>query len=143
MKLDMTDVRIMGEPVPAATYRVTITDFDDTKTTSPDSPKYPNQPMISYEMTIQSGEQQGRKVFQTCVLHKDLLGNLKALMLYSGKWTEEDLNSEIEDFEPGDLMGCEYKVKVGFGKGQFADSNQIKRVMPVTEADAAEEGDLP
>lgn len=123
------------EKLPPGTYHFAITDLELKETA--DDAKHPNNDYWNAELTVQSGELQGRKEFVAIMLPPydlfTLVGILRATV-GQHEWTEEDVEAGEADVEMDDLLNLEFIGKVSPQK-KSPEFNQVK-FKPITEDDA-------
>jgi hypothetical protein len=130
LRVDFTDVQAGFEAIPAGWYKVAITDGEER--TSGENAKNPGAPYINWELTIQEGEFNGRKVWVNTSLLPQALFSLKGMMAATGKWSEEELNQSLE-FDIPDLIGERCQCKVAVRKYNDEDRNDVKGFRPYDE----------
>jgi hypothetical protein len=138
LKLNLGDIELKNfDPVPAGTYTCTVTAGEMKKTSG--EGKLGVVPMINWEFTIVEPEEFAkRKLWTNTVIHETTLFNLKALLLATGEYTDEDLATEI-DFEIEDVIGKELDLVAGqreYPKDSGEWRNEVKRFV-VPESGAA------
>jgi hypothetical protein len=137
LRIDLSGSKATSYDVlPAGTYVCKVTDYEMKQTAN--AGKLPaGTPGIRWEFTIQDGEHAGRKVWTNTWLHENTFGFLKSLMAASGRFTDEQLDGEI-DFEPEALLGADVRVvvKVKPANDQYEASNDVKGYKRMTDAPA-------
>jgi hypothetical protein len=118
------------EPVKAGWYGCAITNTE-LRTTSAESKKYPNCPMINVEFTVQEGDNANRKFWRNYLLHPDFAGFLKQLFIAAG-WSEDEVNESDFDPEADELEGRELDVRVNKKKSDYSGDmeNNVTGVAP-------------
>jgi hypothetical protein len=134
ISVDLSDVGdVSGKPPPEGRYAVLVTGFEERE--AGENAKNPGSAYISWELTVQQGEHQGRKFFQNTSLLPQALFGLKQLLLATEDWTEDDLNGKLE-FDPNDVVGKEIGVKTvnkEYPKGSGEYNANVKRMFPVAQ----------
>ncbi len=106
LHVNMTDVEVTDfEPIPAGKYHVVITD-GELKESGPNS-KNPGSEYIKFELTVQEGEYENRKLWVNASMLPHALFTLKGLLDACGFETDGEL-----DFEIDDVIGRECVVRV-------------------------------
>jgi Protein of unknown function (DUF669) len=147
VKLNLSDIEDRSfEALPAGKYVVKFTDFDMRETKGGPDAKLPaGTPMINWEMTVLrhtdgTDTYKNRKLWMNSILHERTLFNLKNLLKACG-WTDEQLAEEI-DFEPEEIIGNEVVAVVSVRQYQGDDTNDVKRLAPLSAEQAAQEASL-
>jgi len=133
LQVNLADVDSGFEPIPAGSYPCKVTDIELTKTSA--QAKNPDVPMIKFELTVQGGDYDGRKVFTNAVLLPQTMFNLKGIMEASERFTEEELNASqlnVQDIMEK-LEGADVGAKVIIKPYQGEDVNNVKRVIPLSK----------
>ena len=125
------------DPLPTGKYHVAITDVEARESGA--GSKNPGSTYLNIEMTVQSGEYEGRKVWTNATQLPHALFTIKGILEAIGI---ETVGNELE-FEAEDLMNKELIVKVNFLKaGQVTyngqtrdldDRNEVKRFYKLSE----------
>ena len=111
IKVNFEDVEVTDfEALPAGTYHVKITD-GEIKESGPDS-KNPGAEYINWELTIQDGEYESRKLWTNTSLLAHALFSLKGMFAATGKWTKQELSAPGFEFDIDDAIGLSLKVRV-------------------------------
>jgi hypothetical protein len=136
IRVDFTGVSTGFEAIPAGKYHVKVTN-GEMKESGPSS-KNPGAQYVAWELTVQSGDFTGRKLFlNTSLLPKALFG-LKGLLAAVGHIDKED-QGEI-DFEIEDVVGSDCVARVGVRKYEGEDRNDVKGVEPWDESFSGDSG---
>jgi Protein of unknown function (DUF669) len=149
MRVNLTDVEDRTfEALPAGRYVVKVTDYEMRETKTKPENKLPGgTPMVNWEFTIvrnaKTGEEthKNRKLWMNTIIHERVLFNLKSFLKAAG-WTEEQLGGEI-DFEPDECVGAEMIAVVSVREYNGQDTNDVKRVLPLSAEAVAETSLLP
>lgn len=123
IRVNFTDVASSNsyEPVPTGKYNVFVTD-GEIKESGPNS-KNPGSQYINWEMTIDGGNYDGRKLWTNTSLLPQALFGLKGLLAAAG------LNADGElDFDIKDVIGKKIRAKVikKPADGSYDERNEIK-----------------
>lgn len=129
-KIDFSNVGDF-EVIPAGHYLCTIVSGE--LKTAGEMAKNPGSEMILWTLTIMQGAHEGRRLFMNTTLLPHALFSLKNVLLATGKWTKEELNSDALEFDIDDVVGSEVIAVVVIGKWQGDDTNNVKRLRQVTE----------
>ena len=113
--------------IPPGKYHVKITG-GEMRETGPNS-KNPGAQYINWELTVQEGEQENRKLWTNTSLLPHALFSLKGLLLAAGV-VEADAARESLDFEIADLVSKSVVVTVGAREFQGETRAEVKRFMP-------------
>ena len=114
--------------LPAGKYHFAITDGEVRETS--DTSKHPGNDFWSLELTVQDGEQQGRKQYMSIMLPPYEVFTLARLMRVTvgqHEFTEDQLASGEFDVELDDLMGLEFVASVRPQKGN-TDYNEVRNL---------------
>ena len=124
--IDFTDVKGGDfDAIPAGVYNIAVTDWSKTETKN--AGKIPaGTPGINWEFTIQDGEFENRKLWTNHWIHPNTLGFLKTFLLKTGRYTEEELESQF-DLDPDRLVGAEMQAVVIVRQYKGDDRNEIKK----------------
>jgi hypothetical protein len=148
MRVNLSGADVGGfDPIPAGTYIAKVTSGEMTEA-GPNA-KNAGAPMIKWELTVQGGQYQGRKLFMNNLLIQEGtyggLSRLKELLLATERYEPAQLDAEEFDFEIDDVIGADVKVSVKIrpGNQDYDPSNDIRKVRPVTEEDLADASLLP
>lgn len=141
MRINLSGVTSDFEPIPSGKYRCKITD-GEIKEAGPNA-KFPGSEMILWELTVQQGDYEGRKVFSNTTLLPHALFGLHNMLLATGKWDKEDLDVEDFDFEIDQVVGSDVIALVVQQLYDGEMRNSVKRLRPVSEEDLADSSLLP
>lgn len=117
--------------IPPGKYHVCVTE-GELRESGPNA-KNPGSQYINWELTIQEGACEGRKLWTNTSLLPQALFGLKALLLASGRWTKEQLADDM-DFEINDVMGAKVVATVANREYQGETRNEVKRFHPYDPA---------
>lgn len=142
MRVDLSGVEVKDSEfglVDSGTYNVKVTDGQIKDNKDGPSAKNPTGQHIHWEFTIQDpGKFEGWKQWKNTPLGGDGLGILKELLMASGRFTEDQVNGDL-DFEVEDLIGADVVITVQQKKrsdnGEMA--NNVGKVKPAGEATGA------
>lgn len=113
--------------IPPGKYHVKITG-GEMRESGPNS-KNPGAQYINWELTVQEGEQENRKLWTNTSLLPHALFSLKALLIATGV-TDSEKARESLDFEIEDLITKSVIATVGAREFQGETRAEVKRVMP-------------
>jgi hypothetical protein len=118
------------ELAPKGWYHCVISDTEMRETSST-SKKYPNVPMLNVEFTVSDGPYENRKFWRNYILHANLMGFFKQLLLSVG-YEEAEIDDEDFDLDEEDLHDRQIDVKVRIRKAtdQYDASNDVQQVAP-------------
>lgn len=134
-KVNFTDVQTNNfEALPAGVYHVRATD-GEVRESGPNS-KNPGSEYINWELTVQEGPYEGRKLWTNTSLLPQALFALKGMLEASGRFTDDQLSGDL-DFEIDDVLGAEFKVKVTQREYNGDTQNDIKRFYRLEDGPAA------
>jgi hypothetical protein len=148
MRINLTEVEDRSfEAIPAGRYHLALVNFEMREVKG--GGKVPaGTPMINWEFNVVSDAKTGdtkyqnRKVWMNTVLTDSALFNLKALLRATGKYSDEDLSSEI-DFDPEDIMDTQMVGVISQREYNGDTVNDIKRVLPLSDKAIEESSLLP
>lgn len=133
MRIDFTGVQGQKEftPIPAGKYDITVSDYKMGQAS--ENAKNPGAPTISWELTVEGGDYDGRKVWENMTIVENSLWRLKAFLQACGF----DVEGEI-DFDPDEVLNCELAAKIGIQKGrknpetgeEYDPRNQVRAFYP-------------
>lgn len=141
LRIDFTDVEEQTEfkPVPPSKQNVMVTDWDQGETG--ENSKAPGSAKLTLELTIQDGDYNGRRIWDTFTFGEKSLWKIKGLMTAVG----EDLNrawtvSEIVAQAP-EWIGKELTVRLAVQPArrdertgnEYQARNQVKNYYPLAE----------
>jgi hypothetical protein len=151
MRVDLSGTDAGFDALPSGRYVVKVTDGE--LRTSGENAKHTGSEYINWELTVQTGEYEGRKVWQntpwshgTCECGDWKAGaliGLKSLLTATGIWTDEQLNADDFDFEIDEVIGADVKAVVALGEYQGEATNNVKRIKALTEEDTVDAGLMP
>ena len=122
MRLDFSGVKSF-EAVPAGSYHVQVTSFtEETSKTS-------GNPMLKLELTIQTGEFTGQKVFTNLSLQPQALWKLKSFLDAVGMETEGAV-----DIDTNAVLGRELSVSVTVEEYEGKNNNKVDKFSTYTPA---------
>lgn len=126
LKVNFSDTESNSfSPIPKGKYHVKVTDYEVKE--AGENAKNPGSQYINWECVVQDGAQEGRKLFTNTSLLPHALFALKGLLEATGKWSQEQLDSEDFDLEPDEVIGCDLIAVVELTKYNGDDVNNIKR----------------
>jgi len=151
VKIDLSATDAGFAVLPAARYITKVTD-GEVRSSGPNA-KHPGSEYINWELTVQGGEYEGRKVFtNTPIGHGECdcsdwkagayIG-IKSLLAATGNWDEAALASDDFDFEIDDVLGSDVKAVVSVSKYDGDDVNNVRKIRPLSDEDVAEASLLP
>lgn len=139
---DVTEVSF--DPIPAGTYRMEITGVEERAVKNEGGKNPVGTPMLNWEFTVKDGEYDGRHVWMNTVLAGGGLGQLKSLIRATGRFTDDDLNGDLDIDPENDIVGAEVAVTVRIRKSsEYGDSNDVRSVKSLESADLGEAALLP
>lgn len=122
------------EPVPRNWYKCLVTDWEATDVKKPDG-KFPQgTPGTRWELTIDDGPYENRRLWITHWHHEKSLPFLKNFLLSTGRFTEEELSGRVKIDEAREralqapIMA---RAVVREGQGGYDDSNEVRAVKPI------------
>jgi len=135
--LDISEQEASSEgrkPVPAGKYHVAITDVELKESKSENNK---GKPMYGIELTVQSGDYEGRKIFDNACLWAGASYTIVQIVKAMG----HDVPANGQGFRvpPVDeLIGEEFEVRVIVEppKGQYDEKNAVKGYYPYGEGTA-------
>jgi hypothetical protein len=130
IRVDFTDVKSGFEPIPEGKYEAVV--FEVEQKVGQNSGK----PYLNWQLKIQGGEFDGRRLFYMTSLSPNALWKLKTNLIALG-YTKEEVEGDF-DLDLPDLCGRECTVVVTHEEyqGEMRD-----RVADILEAGGAESGD--
>ena len=133
IKVNLRDIEVKDfDPIPAGTYDVVVAEGEETETKG-DGKLGKGVPMIKWTLEVCDNNNEklnGRKLFTNSIIHPTTLWNLKAFLLATGEFDEDDLKDEI-DFEIDDIVGCKMLAVVTVKDYEGAPTNNVRRVKPI------------
>ena len=115
--------------LPTGKYHFAITDGEIKETS--DTSKFPGEDYWSVELTVQDGEQQGRKQYIPLMLPPKYepfsLARILRVTVGQHEYTEEQLDNGEFDVELDDLMGLEFVASVRPQKNN-KDFNEVRNI---------------
>lgn len=139
MKLNLAGAKIQDfEPIPAGQYALVVSGGEIKYTNGGPSDKNPTGQYANFELTVDGGEYDGRKLWKVCPLGGDGLGFLKEFLAATGKF-EGDLDGDIDwDIEP--QLGT--KVLANVNRKPRKDNpdemqNNVTKIRPMSDAPSA------
>jgi hypothetical protein len=143
MRLNLADVEDRSfEALPAGRYRLKIADYE-MREVKQDGKLPKGTPMINWEFNVVCNAKDGddkyanRKLWMNSIIHERTLFNLKGLLRATGRFTDEDLEGEL-DFEPEDVLGYEVIGVVAQREYNGDMVNDVKRVVALSEGETEE-----
>lgn len=133
MKLDLSATDAGFDPLPNGRYHVKITDYE-YREAGPEA-KNPGSPYINWELTVQAEPYDGRRLWLNTSLLPQALFGIKGLLIATGLYTEEQLNSDEFDLDPDEVLGADVKAVVVKTTYQGEPTNNVKRIRPLSEED--------
>lgn len=143
------------EPIPVGRYPLRVFD-GEIRTSESERAKHPGSEYIAWEFVVESGDFEGRHLWENTVLdHAECtcdkeeqfnkgLFKLKNLLSATGKWSPEELDSPDFDFEIDDVLGAIVAGTVTISKSEeYGDGNNIKRWKLLDEASLGSSSALP
>lgn len=128
--LDLSEVEAAeGFPVvPRGWYKVRVTDDNEREIKNAGGKIPQGTKGISFTLTIVEGEHEDKKVFTNFWLHPISFPYLKAFMIKSGAFTEDELNNPrlTAQFICEKLDGAEMWADVRVKQYQGSDQNDVK-----------------
>jgi hypothetical protein len=127
MRLDFSGVKDF-EAMPPGAYHVAITNvsLEDPKNPKPDQPVYQ---YYKWELTVQEGEFEGRKLWMNTSLNPKGLFKLKELMVACG----DEVEAEEIEFDPTKYLGKELTVGVSSREWEGRLQNDVGKMVPYLE----------
>ena len=117
--------------IPPGKYHVKITS-GEMRESGPNS-NNPGAQYINWELTVQEGDHENRKLWTNTSLLPHALFNLKALLLATGTVSKDDARDSLE-FEIEDLISKSVVATVGAREFQGETRAEVKRFMPYDSA---------
>lgn len=129
VQVNFSDVEDRGsfDPIPAGPYLVAITDVTEVERTQDeiDDGKFN---YLSWELTVQEGEYEGRKLWETNSFSPKALWRMRDFLKACGV-DEETVNSaEGLEFDPPDFIGTQLRVAVKMTTYNGEPSNEISSI---------------
>lgn len=135
--IDFTDQPSYGggyEPIPRNWYVCNVADWEVSEVKK-EGGKFPSgTPGTRWELSVDEGEYEGRKLWINHWHHSKSVPFLKAFLQATGKFTDAELNGKLhpDDFREK-ALGSKIQVRavVKPGTGGYDDTNEVKSVKPV------------
>jgi hypothetical protein len=140
LRVDFTDVEGQKEftPIPPSRQDVIVSDFDTGEVSQ--NSKNAGAAKLSIEFTVQGGDFDGRRIWDTFVVIPTTLWKLKAFLTAIG----EDTDGEL-DITPEDYVGKELNVKLAIQPArknpetgdEYPARNNVKAYYPAGNGDGS------
>lgn len=151
--IDFTDQPSYGggfEPVPRNWYNCRISDWEISEVKK-EGGKFPaGTPGTRWELTIDDGEFEGRKLWINHWHHAKSVPFLKAFLQATGKFSEDELNGKLhpDDFRERAIDSTiQARAVIKPGTGGYDDTNEVKSVKAagadVSSSSSSSSGILP
>lgn len=139
VRVNFSDIEESGGQLARGKYHFAVTDGEIKETS--DSSKHPGSDFWSIELTVQDGDQQGRKQFLPVMLPPYEVFTLAAILratVGQHEFTKDQLDSGDFEVELDDLIGLEFVANVRPQKSNsdFNEVRNIKEFDPENWADA-------
>lgn len=138
LRVDFTDVEGQKEftPIPPSRQDVIVSDFDTGEVS--ENSKNAGAAKLSVEYTVQGGDYDGRRIWDTFIVLPQTLWKLKAFLSAVG----EDVEGEL-DITPEDYVGRELNVKLAIQPArkdertgnEYQARNTVKAYFPSGDGD--------
>lgn len=109
IRVDLSGAKDVSDLIARGKYHAVITDAEVRDTKNPDYEKNPTGQYVWWEFTIQDEPYVGWKQWRNTPLGGDGLGFLKQVLVATGKFTDEELEQEL-DFEIEDASDPKYVI---------------------------------
>lgn len=124
------------EPIPGGWYKCVVSDWESVEVKKTDG-KFPmGTKGTKWELTVDEGEYENRKVWVTYWHHPTSLPFFKGFLVATEKYNEDDLSGavNINDIRDG-AVGQTLMVKVGVRpkRGEYEASNEVRATKRVGE----------
>ncbi len=127
MKLNFSQVQTRSfEPLPNGWYHVAITDLDPRQSRNAQA-KYPGAWYLAAEMTVQSGEYEGRKLWTNIMMIPTALFTLKGICDAAGI-DLDDMEFDGDDMVEQTENACHHFVEVLEGAEFMAKSRKVRKM---------------
>lgn len=146
LTIDLTDTDSYGggfDPIPRNWYKLVISDWETTEVKKVGGTFPEGTPGTKWELTVDEGDFENRKVWITHWHHATSLPFLKGFLVATGKFEDGELDGEVDLNEARDrvvgsrIMG---RVVIRPAKGEYEASNEVKNVKAVG-SDVSESND--
>ncbi len=144
VRVNLADAGEGFEPLPRGTYALRIDD-GELGTAESEEAKHPGSQYVNWDMIVTQGDNEGRHVFaNTIVSHGECecddeetfnkgLFAIAGLLRASGRYSDEELDSDEFELDIDDLIGSEVAAVLGIRKSEvYGDSNNVKRFKPIS-----------
>jgi len=127
--LNFANTMDLGEDLPAGDYHVKVTNVEERETG--ENAKHPDNPFWNIELTVQSGDFDGRKLWTNAMLPPGYEPiTLKNLLAATSDQHEVDLESEDAELEAEDLLGLEAVAVQGKNRNGELNVKRFKEYDP-------------
>jgi hypothetical protein len=137
LTIDFTGQEAYGtgfEPVPRNWYKVVVTDWEASEVKKPDG-KFPQgTPGTRWELTIDGGDYDNRRVWINHWHHPKSLPFLKGFLQATGKFSDDELSGQVDLNEARErAVNSTMMARVirREADGGYDASNEVKAVKPV------------
>jgi hypothetical protein len=148
MRINLTDVEDRSfEAIPSSRYVLKVASYEMREVKN-DGKVPKGTPMINWEFNVISDAKTGdtkyenRKLWMNSIIHEKTMPMLKSFLRATGLFENEQLAGEI-DFEPEDVIGSLMVGVVAQREYNGDITNDIKRVVPLSDAEREEASLLP
>lgn len=142
LRIDFTDVEEQTEfkPIPPSKQNVMITDWDQGETG--DNSKNPGSPKLTLELTVQDGDYNGRRIWDTFTFGEKSLWKIKGLLNSLGLLDDQSSWTVAEILEAApDWIGKELVVRLAVQPArkdertgnEYQARNQVKGYFPAAD----------
>jgi hypothetical protein len=135
--IDLTDTESYGtgyDPVPRGWYTCVISDWEASEVKK-ENGKFPQgTPGTNWELTIDEGEYENRKLWINHWHHSKSLPFLKGFLEATGKFEADELSGRVDINDARDrALGARIQARavVRPAKGEYDARNDVKAVKPV------------
>jgi hypothetical protein len=129
------------DAIPSGRYPLNVFD-GEIRTSESERAKHPGSQYIAWEFTVDAGDFEGRHLWENTLLdHADCtcgdeekfnkgLFKLKQLFSATGKWTDEQLDSDEFSFEIDDVLGSKINGQVRrTNSEEYGEGNSISKFL--------------
>lgn len=148
LTVDFTDTESYGggfEPIPRNWYKVVISDWETTEVKKVGGAFPQGTPGTKWELTVDEGEFENRKLWITHWHHPTSLPFLKGFLEATGKFESSELSGQVDLNDVRErAVGSQLQAKVAVrpAKGDYEASNEIKSVKPIGDSVSESDGSL-
>lgn len=130
--LDFSDTEAMGsgfDPLPRGWYTVVVSDWSEAEVGDNARKLAPGTKGTTYELTVDEGEYENRKLWANFWHAPSSLGFWKGFLVATGRFNDDELSGALDIDELRERpqgARLQVRVKIRPAKGQYEASNQIQ-----------------